>query len=94
MNSSFSILLYSSPASDCAMLTDSLTGLTDLLPNLDVGECIVVGDSIMLPSKIILDAPKEPPKSSTIDFWDRWYDNKNTVHSIDDAIVNMIQQHR
>lgn len=81
-------------ASVSAMLTDSLTGLTDLLPNLDVGECIVVGDSIMLPSKIILDSPKEPPKSSTIDFWDRWNDNKNTVYSIDDAIVNMIQQHR
>lgn len=81
-------------ASVSAMLTDSLTGLTDLLPNLDVGECIVVGDSIMLPSKIILDAPKEPPKSSTIDFWDRWNDNKNTVYSIDKAIANMIQQHR
>lgn len=51
-----------------AMMTDSLVGLVDMLPNLDVGECIVVGDAIKLPTKILLDEPKETPKSSTIDF--------------------------
>ncbi len=40
------------------MLTDS-AGLVDVLPNLDVGECIVVGDSIKLPNKIILDKPRK-----------------------------------
>lgn len=45
------------------MLTDSLVGLVETLPNLDVGECIVIGDSIKLPTKIILDKPKEEPKS-------------------------------
>ena len=60
------------------MLTDSLVGLVETLPNLDVGECIVIGDSIKLPTKIILDKPKEEPKSSTIDFWDRWVDGKDT----------------
>ena len=76
------------------MLTDSLIGLVDVLPNLDVGECIVIGDSIKLPTKIILDKPKEEPKSSTIDFWDRWYDGENTVFDIDSAINNLIQQSR
>ncbi|HFI0315515.1 TPA: ATP-binding protein [Streptococcus suis] len=76
------------------MLTDSLIGLVDVLPNLDVGECIVVGDSIKLPTKIILDKPKEEPKSSTIDFWDRWFDGKGTVFDIDNAIKNMIKQSR
>ncbi|MBX5324472.1 ATP-binding protein [Streptococcus cristatus] len=76
------------------MLTDSLVGLVDVLPNLDVGECIVIGDSIKLPTKIVLDKPKEEPKSSTIDFWDRWYDKKNTVFDIDSAINNLIQQSR
>ena len=41
-----------------AMLTDSLVGIVEMLPNLDVGECVVVGDAIMLPSKIIIDKPK------------------------------------
>lgn len=76
------------------MLTDSLVGLVEMLPNLDVGECIVIGDSIKLPTKIILDKPKEEPKSSTIDFWDRWYDGKGTVFNIDEAIRCMIKQSR
>lgn len=77
-----------------AMLTDSLVGIVEMLPNLDVGECVVVGDAIMLPSKIILDNPKEKPKSATIDFWDRWYDGKQTVFDIDAATLNLIKQSR
>lgn len=77
-----------------AMLTDSLVGIVEMLPNLDVGECVVVGDAIMLPSKIILDKPKEKPKSATIDFWDRWYDGKQTVFDIDAATLNLIKQSR
>ena len=77
-----------------AMLTDSLVGIVEMLPNLDVGECVVVGDAIMLPSKIILDKPKEKPKSATIDFWDRWYDGKQTVFDIDVATKNLIKQSR
>lgn len=77
-----------------AMLTDSLVGIVEMLPNLDVGECVVVGDAIMLPSKIILDKPKEKPKSATIDFWDRWYDGEQTVFDIDKATLNLIKQSR
>ena len=76
------------------MLTDSLVGLVDILPNLDIGECIVVGDSIKLPTKILLDKPIEEPKSATIDFWDRWVDNKGTVFDIDKSIQCMIRQSR
>lgn len=77
-----------------AMLTDSLVGIVEMLPNLDVGECVVVGDAIMLPSKIILDKPNEKPKSATIEFWDRWYDGKNTVFDINVATLNLIKQSR
>lgn len=77
-----------------AMLTDSLVGIVEMLPNLDVGECVVVGDAIMLPSKIILDKPTEKPKSATIDFWNRWYDGKQTVFDIDTATLNLIKQSR
>lgn len=76
------------------MLTDSLVGLVDILPNLDIGECIVVGDAIKLPTKILLDKPIEEPKSATIDFWDRWIDNKGTIFDIDKSIQCMIKQSR
>lgn len=77
-----------------AMLTDSLVGIVEMLPNLDVGECIVVGDAIMLPSKILLEKPIEKPKSATIDFWDRWSDGAATVFDIDGAARNLIKQSR
>ena len=77
-----------------SMLTDSLVGLVDLLPNLDVGECVVVGDAIKLPVKILLDKPNEEPLSSTIEFWDRWSDKQDTIFDIDGAIINMIRQSR
>ena len=76
------------------MLTDSLVGLVDLLPNLDVGECVVVGDAIMLPSKILLDQPQEKPRSSTIAFWDKWLNKDGTVFDIDQAVSSMINQTR
>ncbi|HEM3427823.1 ATP-binding protein [Streptococcus suis] len=81
-------------AAVATMLTDSLVGLVESLPNLDVGECIVIGDAIKLPTKILLDRPQEEPKSSTIDFWDRWFDGQKTVFNIENSIVNMIKQSR
>lgn len=81
-------------AAVATMLTDSLVGLVETLPNLDVGECIAIGDAIKLPTKILLDKPKEEPKSSTIDFWDRWFDGQKTVFDIEKAITNMIKQSR
>lgn len=81
-------------AAVATMLTDSLVGLVETLPNLDVGECLVIGDAIKLPTKIILDKPKEEPKSATIDFWDRWTDGQKTVFDIEKAIRSMIKQSR
>ncbi len=65
-----------------------------MLPNLDVGECIVVGDAIMLLSKIILEQLDEKPKSVTIEFWERWYDGIDTVFDIDATMLSMIKQSR
>lgn len=60
-----------------------------MLPNLNVGECVVVGDAIMFHSKIIL---KEKTKSSTNDFWNQWYVDKKTAFDIDKATLNLIKQ--
>jgi len=56
------------------LLPDSLKSTIDFLPLLDIGEALIVGDSILLPSKILLDKPKEShrPISATKDFWDEW----------------------
>ena len=54
------------------MLPESTRGLLEMLPTLRVGEAIVVGTAVLLPLKILLDAPKTPPLSASIPFWDRW----------------------
>lgn len=54
------------------LLPDSLGSFGDLLPVLDTGEALVVGDAILLPTRIRIGAPSNEPLSGTIDFWDRW----------------------
>jgi len=54
------------------LLPDSLGGFADLLPILDTGEAIVVGDASLLPSRIRIAEPTNKPASGTIPFWDEW----------------------
>lgn len=54
------------------LLPDSLGGFGDLLPILDTGEALVVGDASLLPSRIRVAKPEQQPDSGTVDFWDRW----------------------
>ncbi|AIV07564.1 ATPase [Vibrio harveyi] len=54
------------------LLPDSLDSLLDILPIMDVGEALVVGDSVLLPSRIKITPPTEKPLSETIKFWERW----------------------
>ncbi len=54
------------------LLPDSLGDYADMLPILDIGEALVVGDASLLPSRIRITPPNMKPKSATIDFWDEW----------------------
>jgi len=54
------------------LLPDSLGGFAELLPVLDTGEALVVGDASLLPSRIRIAEPKNRPNSNTFDFWDEW----------------------
>ena len=54
------------------LLPDSLGGFGDLLPILDTGEALVVGDASLLPSRIRIAEPNAKPNSGTVDFWDCW----------------------
>ncbi|WP_421921373.1 ATP-binding protein [Marinobacter salarius] len=54
------------------LLPDSLGGFSEILPTLDTGEALVVGDACLLPSRIRIDEPNNKPNSGTVDFWDEW----------------------
>ena len=51
---------------------DSLGSFSDILPTLDTGEALVVGDASLLPSRIRIDEPQNKPNSGTVNFWDEW----------------------
>lgn len=54
------------------LLPDNLGGIIEILPILDQGEALVVGDASLLPSRIKISEPTNKPDSGTIDFWDEW----------------------
>jgi len=54
------------------LMPDSLVGLTAMLPLLDTGEALLLGDAVLLPTRIKLDQPKVKPDSATRDFWKDW----------------------
>lgn len=73
------------------LMPDSMGGLVESLPLLDTGEAIVVGDAVLLPTRIRVKMPNNKPNSRTIAFWDKW-SNTETENDIDSAINNMINQ--
>ncbi len=54
------------------MMPESMTSFMEMLPVLDIGEALVVGDAVLLPSRICINQPDDKPLSATIDFWTEW----------------------
>lgn len=75
------------------LMPESLEGLMDTLPILDIGEALVVGDAVLLPSRIKIHAPQERPLSATIEFWDEWSEAPGTP-DFAKAVENMRRQNR
>ena len=78
------------------LLPDALKSTIEFLPLLDVGEALVVGDAILLPSKIVLDKPSDThkPISATRNFWDEWDNKEPDNAAIADAIEALRKQCR
>lgn len=78
------------------LLPDALKSTIEFLPLLDVGEALVVGDAILLPSKIVLDKPSDThkPISATRNFWDEWENKEPDNAAIVDAIEALRKQCR
>ncbi|WP_447610774.1 ATP-binding protein [Stenotrophomonas maltophilia] len=75
------------------LLPESLEGLMEVLPTLDVGEAVLVGDATLLPTRIKMSKPKHEPRSATIPFWSRWATPKAEVDLVA-AVENMRRQSR
>jgi hypothetical protein len=75
------------------LFPDNLGGFADMLPILDVGEALIVGDACLLPSRVIIDKPTIQPDSATIDFWDEWTKEKKES-GIEQAVISLRKQQK
>lgn len=69
------------------LMPDSLSGLTSILPLLDTGEALLLGDAVLLPTRIKIDSPKIKPDSATREFWREW----GTQQPQDAAITSAVE---
>jgi DNA helicase HerA-like ATPase len=54
------------------LLPDNSKGIADVLPNLAPGECIVVGDAVMLPAVVQMPLPDPEPHSRSVRVHKEW----------------------
>lgn len=54
------------------LFPDNLGDLASVLPVLNTGEVVAVGDACVLPSRILVEEPVHKPISATVDFWTKW----------------------
>jgi DNA helicase HerA-like ATPase len=54
------------------VVSDHFAGLIDMLPILRPGEGFVIGDSVLMPLRTLVDLPERTPRSGNIDFFGLW----------------------
>jgi len=54
------------------LFPDNSGGITDILPNLSPGECVVVGDAVLLPAVVQIPRPSPEPNSESVRFHREW----------------------
>ena len=61
------------------LLPDSVRGITSMFSTLRRGECILLGDSVMMPTRIRIDRPDPAPHSDDTSFYDAWNDDPDEL---------------
>lgn len=54
------------------LFPDNSNGITDILPNLAPGECVVVGDAVLLPAVVQMPLPDPQPHSQSVRVHEEW----------------------
>jgi DNA helicase HerA-like ATPase len=73
------------------LLPDNLAGIIEVLPILDIGEALIVGDASLLPTRVLISEPTIKPDSATIKFWKEW-SNKDAKQDIKNAVIGLRKQ--
>lgn len=76
------------------LMPDSLAGVLDGLPLLDIGEALLLGDAILLPARIKLKFPAIEPLSQTRNFWQEWGEKAPDSAAVAAAVETLRRQSR
>jgi hypothetical protein len=61
------------------LVPDSLAGLMDMLPSLRSGEALILGDSVVMPTRVLIDLPQPQPKSADVRFAHHWAEGSSAI---------------
>lgn len=75
------------------LMPENLESILDVLPIMDIGEALVVGDAVLLPTRIRVNKPQEKPLSVTVDFWSEWQ-KTTAAPDFNKSVENMRRQRR
>ena len=62
------------------LLPDTLGNIVDKMPSLKAGECLLIGDAVVLPSIVQVEKCDPEPSSKDIPYWKLW---KEEWHELD-----------
>ncbi len=59
------------------VVSDQFRSLISLLPSMRPGEGFVIGDSVLMPMRTLIDMPPKLPRSGDVDFFGLWSDGRS-----------------
>lgn len=72
------------------LLPDTLGNIVDKMPSLKAGECLLIGDAVVLPSIVQVEKCDPEPSSKDIPYWKLW---KEEWHKLDVDSLKEIWEH-
>ncbi len=76
------------------LVPEMVGGVKGVLPVLDVGEAVVIGDALPLTSRVQFDAPKVKPSSATQPYWSLWTSQRSSRSAINGGVEALRNQLR
>lgn len=76
------------------LLPDGMRSIPQILPILETGEAMLIGDAVALPLRIRLDVPQIQPSSATREFWVDWRTGSSSAAVISQAVASLRRQSR
>lgn len=93
---SFIIMRISNPEDQkyvSRVVGDHFAGVIEMLPVLRPGEGFVLGDSVLMPMRILIDMPNPTPQSANMDYFEHWT-RPDLEDNLDDIIDHWRRQDR